>query len=378
MKYQSTVLSAVCWLLQLDGTRSFLSPHRHDVSNIQPPSLPTYINSHTRLFSGRGVARDYSWNEEAFEIEVHLQVPANTRAKDLMFKATSTSVELKLLHPNNTETLLLDPFRKLRGRVNLDGTYWVIGDPEDRHQGSEDSYRTVTVTIEKLIQTPKDDFEIVEYDWKGIYLEDEADGISNRDYDKAETLDVKKYAASMGVDLDNINMSMVDKEMFTSGLNLTQSTMNELTKSGYAKEVTQQADGTQYRVNDEGEPERVPSMQEAMGERVAIPLIDTGSPWHSAVPVQRDPETNQTYVQQTRNFTRTAFAHDAAILREQQKDKLMANPKTAADPIDTLTVVKLKEILKSQGLKTSGSKQELKERLRAQVNSLLQGRQSSD
>ena len=45
----------------------------------------------------------------------------------------------------------------------------------------------------------------------------------------------------------------------------------------------------------------------------------------------------------------------------------------ASDPIDLLTVRKLKEILKSQGLKVSGNKKELQDRLRAQVNSLLQG-----
>jgi predicted ATP-dependent protease len=50
--------------------------------------------------------------------------------------------------------------------------------------------------------------------------------------------------------------------------------------------------------------------------------------------------------------------------------------KDANDPIDILTVKRLKDILKSQGLKTSGNKQELKDRLRKQVNSLMQGKQS--
>ena len=350
--------------LQLNGTLSFLTW----------PSRPALIRQAiSQLASGRGVATDYTWQEEAFEIEVSVPVPANTRTKDLFFKATSRSIELKLLQ-NNSETVLLDPARTLRGRVNLDGTYWVIGDVDDRNK----THRTVTVTIEKLIQTPQDDFEVVDYDWKGVYRED-ADEVSVRDYDKPEELDVRKYAASMGVDIDNIDMSMVDKTMFSSNLNLTKSTLDELTKSGYAQEVTRQADGAEYTVDDEGKAERVPTMQEELGEkpRPKIPLLDTNSPWHSAIPVERDPETNQTFIQQTRNFTKAAFAQDEALQRQEKEQQLSAQMTAdAKDPIDTMSVARLKEVLKSQGLKTTGAKQELRDRLRAQVNALLQGKQN--
>ena len=43
----------------------------------------------------------------------------------------------------------------------------------------------------------------------------------------------------------------------------------------------------------------------------------------------------------------------------------------AVDPIDLLTVKRLKEILREQNLKVSGNKQELRDRLRAHVNSKL-------
>ena len=42
------------------------------------------------------------------------------------------------------------------------------------------------------------------------------------------------------------------------------------------------------------------------------------------------------------------------------------------DPIDMLTVARLKEVLRAQGLMTSGAKGVLKERLKDHVNSLLQ------
>ena len=42
------------------------------------------------------------------------------------------------------------------------------------------------------------------------------------------------------------------------------------------------------------------------------------------------------------------------------------------DPIDMLTVARLKEVLRAQGLQTSGAKGVLRERLKDHVNSLLQ------
>lgn len=330
----------------------------------------------TRLNSGRGVATNYKWQEEAFEIEVTVPVPKDTKAKHVVFEATSTSIALSIRLPHNgSMQTLLDPSRKLRGRVSLDGTYWVISDKE-----GDSVQREVTVTIEKLIKTPKSDFDVVEYDWKGVYSND-GEEVSERQYDTPETLDVREYAASLGVDIDNINMSMVDKTMFSSGFNMTQSSLDELTKAGLMKEVTRQADGTEYTVNDEGEPEKFLRLGETVGSdelerstsKKPLPLIDTNSPWNSAVPVRVDKTTNQTYVQQTRNFTRAAFANDSA---EIQMDESPVQPDAAADPIDLLTVKRLKEILKSQGLKVSGTKKELQDRLRSQVNALLQGRQT--
>jgi SAP domain len=305
-------------------------------------------------------------------MEVTVKVPADTRAKNIIFKPTAKSVDLRYKSDNGDEVVLMDRSRKLRGRVNLDGTYWVISDLQN-----DFSQREVTVTIEKIIRTPKDDFEVVDYDWKGVFVDDKAE-VSSRKYDKPDNLDVREYAASLGVDIDNINMSMVDKTMFSSGMNMTQKSLDELTKAGYLsdKEVTRQADGSEYLPNDDGELERIPAMDKDEGEvktRPKIPFLDTNSPWHDAVPVVVDKETNKTYVQQTRNFTRAAYASDSA--KEVNEETL--DPNDAIDPIGTLTVKRLKEILKSQGLKTSGAKQELQDRLRKQVNSLMQGKQQS-
>jgi hypothetical protein len=329
------------------------------------------------LQSGRGFAPTYNWTEEAFELEVTVLVPAHARAKDFAFRATTNSIQL---YYKKNDTILLDPARKLRGRVNVDGTYWVISDSTNNAKDDkENACRQVTVTIEKLIATPKDDFEVVDYDWKGVYVNDTE--VIQRTYDKPEELDVREYAAKMGVDIDNINVSMVDKTMFNSGLNLTRSSLDELTKKGYVQEVTQQADGSEYVVNAQGETEQIQKPTQR------IPFLDTDSPWHKANATPPD----ATVVQQTRNFTRAAFANDAAVAAaavETSKDTdatLVDGPKAAtaavassADPIDALTVKRLKEILKSQGLSTTGNKDELQRRLRSQVNALLQTRYPND
>jgi hypothetical protein len=347
--------------------------------------MPLCNNKHTKSFfqktalnSGYGIATNYTWQEEAFEIDVTVQVPRNVRAKDIMFKATAKSIDLRLKKSaddgdGSSEVILLDATRKLRGRVSIDGTYWVISDAQD-----DAAYREITITIEKIIKTPKDDFEVIDYDWKGVYSNDE-DEVSEVKYDEPEVLDVREYAAGLGVDLDNINMTMVNKTMFSSGLNLNQNSVDEITKTGYAQEVTRQADGSEYITDEKGE--QVPSAplgveSEGLEKETPskIPFLDTNSPWHQAVQV--DQESNKTFVQQTRNFTRAAFAQDSANASESgDAKKAKSSSKDATDPIDMLTVVRLKEILKSQGLKSSGSKKELQDRLRKQVNSLLQGKQ---
>jgi hypothetical protein len=173
-------------------------------------------------------------------------------------------------------------------------------------------------------------------------------------------------------------MSMVDKTMFTSGLNLTKSTMDEITKAGYVQEVTQQNDGTEYITNEEGDV--VPF--DALGNTVAgdeirqtsrIPFLDTNSPWNTAVPVdelQEDGPNNVVKDLKAGPESQESSASDSEseVLDE---DTAAPDPK-AADPIGMLTVKRLKDVLRAQGLRVSGSKQELQDRLRGHVQSIIQ------
>jgi hypothetical protein len=343
-----------------------LPANRVDVVTAFLPPVACWRCS-TQLFSGKGIAKDYTWTEEAFEIEVTLQVPKETRAKDIHFKAKQTSIDLRLKKEGEDEdVVLLDPTRKLRGRVVLDGTYWVISDPEDT-----DDHRQVTVTIEKKIRTPKDDFEVIEYDWNGVYSQDEEE-VSYRKYDEPQEMDMREYAASMGVDIDNINMSLVDKTMFSSGLNLTQSSLDSLTRAGMTKEVTQQSDGSEWTTDEEGYKVPFSSMGDSVSKEELqesnaaprIPFLDTDSPWHKAVPVA---ETAEFIKSETNVSSEDADKKKAEKKKELQKQR----EDRAVDPIGTVTVSRLKDILRSRGLKVSGNKKELQDRLRAEVNSML-------
>jgi len=314
-----------------------------------------------------------------------VKVPQETRASDISFRAKPNSIDLRLKRKSEEsslesgepeEVVLLDPNRTLRGRVVLDGTYWIISDPDK--PSSDDPHRLVTITIEKQIRTPKDDFDVIEYDWNGVYEDDEEE-VSYRKYDEPEELDVREYAASMGVDIDNIDMNLVDKSMFTSGLNITKSTFDNMKDAGLMTEVTEQTDGSEWIVGEDGEKVPFSSMGKGVTKDEAksakapspIPFLDTNSPWQKTVPLDQAKEVKD-------KLEETSGKESIDEEKESiDEEKESADPKTsiedAVDPIDTLTVAKLKEILRTRGLKVSGNKKELQERLRAEVQSMLQG-----
>ncbi|CAJ1932183.1 unnamed protein product [Cylindrotheca closterium] len=399
------LLLRVALLIHLSGAWTTTTTTTSNIIRRPSTMIPTRSKK-TQLQSGIGIAKDYTWREEAFEIEVTVQVPPETKAKDVGFKARANSIELTLTkkvdggdddNKNETTTekvILLDPTRALRGRIVIDGTYWVISDSiedevknsaaaetdddddDDKESSAKQPGRQVTVTIEKQIQKAKDDFDVVDYDWNGVYREEEKDEVSYRKYDEPEEMDVREYAQSLGVDIDNINMSMVDKSMFSSGLNTTsaKSNMESMMDAGLMKEVTQQGDGSEWTMGKDGE--RVPfnSMlkdkdkddslysaedEEGGRENDAIPFLDTDSPWHDAPDATAAEEAAKDDKKKNK------------ALEEKKKQLEKKRQKEAIDPISTLTVARLREILRSRGLKVSGNKKELQDRLRAEVQSLV-------
>ena len=417
------LLPLVCLCSLVSGVASFCPGIAHN-NQLIPPCAAIHRRpsrtqrppqSSTRLFGGIGIADTYRWEETQYEIDVTVPVPAGTRAKRIKFRATPNSVHLAIMGWNGdsaNDIVLLDGDRPMRGQVSVDGTYWAIADGEN--DDPDDDRRQITVTIEKMIVEPQDQFEVVEYDWGGVYPNDEEE-VSERKYDEPEELDVREYAKSLGVDIDNINMSMVDKTMFSSGLNMTQSTMDELSKAGYVKEVTQQGDGQEFTTGEDGSampfnslgdnigadeimnieagrlipsPESKESTDDILaavtGEsgkskggkskiRSELPFIDTHSKWHNSVPVEEVRDEDGMPIDTSMPSGDDDDEVDGAAIDATSTDESNGGNAKPSDPIDLLTVKRLKEILKEQGLKVSGNKQELRDRLRSAVNSKLEG-----
>lgn len=63
--------------------------------------MPHSSSTSTILNGGVGTASTYTWNEEQFEIEVKLTVPPRTTTKDIKFKCSSQSIDLRLLNSDD-------------------------------------------------------------------------------------------------------------------------------------------------------------------------------------------------------------------------------------------------------------------------------------
>lgn len=395
------------------------------------------------------MANTYSWTEEQFEIEVKLSVPPRTSTKDVKFKCSSNSIDLRLLNNCNgniekDEKILLNGSRQTRGKICMDGTFWSIDGPNN-----DTKNRTITITIEKHFVPISSSGgtltydTLTDFDWGGLYPNDE-DEVISRKYDEAEELNVREYAQKLGVDIDNIDMNKVNRTMFGAGLadqatnalggfdesdgmqssngkgfhfNITQSTLDQLTKVGLAKEVIQQSDGKEYELGQDSalSEENIFSMlgkditndelREAgiVGDIVKNAFGTSASSIpemfeQQTVPVEEAPGYRETYdggseedgIIKSEIVEREVIASsgkndDVAEVKNvatQVEDELnnegeeeegaSATTKGAQDPIDLLTVSRLKEILKYQGLKVSGTKQVLRDRLKDHVNTLMQ------
>jgi len=269
------------------------------------------------LYEGVGVADKYSWYEEQFEIEINVTVPPNTAAKDVKFKCSSDSIDLSL----GDGTILLDGSRKVRGKIQVDGSFVVFED----EAGSSDKERTITVTIEKQFVPVSSvggtqTFDtLTDFDWGGIYLNDDEE-VSHRKYDKPEELNVREYAAKLGVDTDNIDMSKVDKNMFAGtgdgainnedettpvdqggkdGFRFDTETLDQLINVGLAKEIVKRGDGSEYEMGD-GRAGREFSMlgkDISAGELAQAGIVGETDPsmFDQNVPVEEAPGFRQSF-----------------------------------------------------------------------------------
>ncbi|KAL3792713.1 hypothetical protein ACHAW5_005818 [Stephanodiscus triporus] len=407
------------------------------------------------LRGGYGEAIGYSWTEDQFEMEVRVDVPPRTVASEVVFGCTSESIDLRLLprrrggggdggkkeegeeveEEDGAVVVLLDGSRRTRGRMCVDGTYWSMGDRRDDDDDDDDGRREIVVTIEKhFVPTSADrgtgtvtyDASTV-FDWGGLYA-DEYDGeVTRRSYDEAEELDVREYAAKLGVDID---MSKVNKTMFGAGLgkdanvaldgsddragrggrlnedgegfhfDIDRVTLEQLARVGLAKEVVRQADGSEYELGTAGSvngKKRAFSMlgRDVSDDELREAGIVTGDDGtftegtYDAVDsvseadevVEDEMAENEIVASKNSGVvdvswtTGEEIVDDVGMAEEGIQNREDAEGDDASttprDPIDMLTVARLKEVLRAQGLKTSGTKRVLRDRLRGHVKSLL-------
>ena len=396
-------LSTISFLLlyyNFKVVHCFLSFSNHHQKNFFQPKTITTTSKTTSLFGGIGTTANYTWKEDQFEIEIKIPVPIETKTKHVTYKPKSKSIELYIeidennnnSNNNNEKQILLYGDRIFRGMIDLDGTFWSLHDVEDNSSSSSSgsssssrNHRELVVSIEKLIVPPNDPFAVVDYDWGSVYMNDENE-ILTKDYDEPEELDIKEYASSLGVDIDNINMTLVDKNMFSSGLNMTRNTLDELTKSGYVKEVTRQGDGMEFIEEGNGNDKKTVAFK-SLGDNIgddeiedatrigtstrqpSIPFLDTNSPWRKSMPVEEARGVDG-------NIESTSSVGGGET--DDEKDDESSSSSKVLDPVDRLTVSKLKEILKKEGLKVSGNKQELQDRLKNHVDSILQQQKNTN
>jgi hypothetical protein len=205
--------------------------------------------------------------------------------------------------------------------------------------------------------------------------------------------------------------------------NITQTTLDQLAKVGLAKEIIQQGDGSEYELgtggssvnNDErktfsmlgkdiSEDElRMAGIMALSGGRRGntIPTIwDTQTiPVEEALGYQKTFDVGNSFSLADGIIEKEVFDYEISskgvkdmlpntvngeeverIWIDDSMNEVISNDAEDSnnsssmllDPIDMLTVVRLKEILREQGLKTSGTKQKLRDRLRTHVHSLLQ------
>ena len=170
--------------------------------------------------------------------------------------------------------------------------------------------------------------------------------------------------------------------------NITQATLEQLTKVGLAKEIVQQGDGSEYELGNGGSlsEDKIFSMLgkgisdeelrsagivgesniPKLWETQTVPVDDVAPGSDGGIIESEIVEQEISTADEDCSFVTVNEVDD-----EKKVDSQIMEETDADDPISSLTVARLKEILREQGLKVSGNKQELRDRLKSHVNALL-------
>ena len=158
-------------------------------------------------------------------------------------------------------------------------------------------------------------------------------------------------------------------------------TLDQLTRTGLAKEIVQQADGNEYEFKDGsfGEAQFGFLGQDVSADELAASglkgkglkgISDMTVPVEEAPGFEGSMEATADGLMQNDVVEVESSSVSTMNEVEAEEDKPVEVSKSV-DPIDKLTVSSLKEILRKSGLKVSGKKQELRDRLREYVHNQM-------
>ena len=106
----------------LIATTSYYMSQAFTIYHKSSKTMPYSPRTSTILNGGVGTASTYTWNEEQFEIEVKLTVPPKTTTKDIKFKCSSQSIDLRLLNCANDDNNDDGDGNNIGEKILLDGT----------------------------------------------------------------------------------------------------------------------------------------------------------------------------------------------------------------------------------------------------------------
>merc|ERR1712183_412227 len=140
---------------------------------------------------------------------------------------------------------------------------------------------------------------------------------------------------------------------------MTKDVMDKAQKEGFLQEVTMQDDGAHLEEKD------------GSRAKYSSPLKNNED-ITDAFQKSYEDMVSKTPMATSDNDDKTANKEEQPQQQQKNDDENEKMPSgTLVDPIDTLTVARLKEILRAQKLKVSGTKKELQDRLKLHVQSML-------
>jgi hypothetical protein len=169
------------------------SPYLHQRQGLSPRS----VVGGALHAQGRGKTPNYSWVESDGELEVRVELPPGTPARDVEYSLTKSSVKIGL---KGKSSALVQG--QLKGAVAIDGSFWTIDEEKD---GS----RALFLRLEKVAYEEG-------MGWRGVVKGEDPEStvLDYDEFDNEADFDVEAYMKELKESGFTYDESKVDKTMF--------------------------------------------------------------------------------------------------------------------------------------------------------------------